>query len=88
MQASVLLSRAICSTARPGGRTDTGCCDIFDCGAAVLQGCCSREQQEEVQRTLLGIVQPGDSIPVPYSWRKAGVLYLSQLVFIAQTTLQ
>ena len=28
--------------------------------------------KKEVQRTVLGVVQPGDSIPVPYGWQKAG----------------
>ncbi len=41
----------------------------------------AENSKKEVQRTLLGIVQPGDSIPVPYGWQKAGVLYLFQLEF-------
>lgn len=28
--------------------------------------------KKEVQRTVLGVVQPGDSIPVPYGWQRAG----------------
>ena len=35
------LGRAICSTARSGDRIEAGCCDIIDCGAAVVQGYCS-----------------------------------------------
>ena len=46
----------------------------------------AENSKKEVQRTLLGIVQPGDSIPVPYGWQKAGVLYLFQLEF-AQTVM-
>jgi len=34
----------------------------------------AENSKKEVQRTLLGIVHPGDSIPVPYGWQKAGVL--------------
>ncbi len=48
----------------------------------------AENSKKEVQRTLLGIVQPGDSIPVPYGWQNAGVLYLSQLVLFAQTSMQ
>ncbi|KAL0043247.1 hypothetical protein WJX82_001982 [Trebouxia sp. C0006] len=32
----------------------------------------AENSKKEVQRTLLGIVHPGDSIPVPYGWQKAG----------------
>ncbi|DBB13387.1 TPA: hypothetical protein ACH3X3_005120 [Trebouxia sp. C0006] len=32
----------------------------------------AENSKKEVQRTLLGTVQPGDSIPVPYGWQKAG----------------
>ncbi|KAL3132004.1 hypothetical protein ABBQ32_14227 [Trebouxia sp. C0010 RCD-2024] len=28
--------------------------------------------KKEVHRTVLGVVQPGDSIPIPYGWQKAG----------------
>ncbi len=48
----------------------------------------AENSKKEVQRTLLGTVQPGDSIPVPYGWQKAGVLYLLQLVLTAQTRMQ
>ena len=47
----------------------------------------AENSKKEVQRTLLGIVHPGDSISVPYGLQKAGVLYLSQLV-LAQTSMQ
>jgi len=47
----------------------------------------AENSKKEVQRTLLGIVHPGDSIPVLYGWQKAGALYLSQLAF-AQTSMQ
>ena len=40
-----------------------------------LVRCTAIAAEKEVQRTLLGIVQPGDSIPVPYGWQKAGMLY-------------
>ena len=48
----------------------------------------AENSKKELQRTLLGIVQPGDSIPVPYGWQKAGMLYLLQLVLTAQTRMQ
>ena len=35
--------------------------------------------KKEVQRTVLGTVQPGDTIPVPYGWQKAGRSWFSQL---------
>jgi len=41
----------------------------------------AENSKKEMQRTLLGIVHPGDSIPVPYGWQKAGVPFLFQLVF-------
>ena len=47
----------------------------------------AENSRKEVLRTLLGIVQPGDSIAVPYGWQKAGVLYLFQLLF-AETSMQ
>ncbi|KAL0043248.1 hypothetical protein WJX82_002097 [Trebouxia sp. C0006] len=37
-----------------------------------LVRCTANAAEKKVQRTLLGIVQPGDSIPVPYGWQKAG----------------
>jgi len=40
-----------------------------------LVRCTTIAAEKKVQRTLLGIVQPGDSIPVPYGWQKAGMLY-------------
>ncbi len=48
----------------------------------------AENSKKEVQRTLLGTVQPGDSIPVPYGWQKAGILFLLQLVLTAQTSMQ
>ena len=48
----------------------------------------AENSKKEVQRTLLGTVQPGDSIPVPYGWQKAGMLFLLQLVLTAQTSVQ
>ena len=47
----------------------------------------AENSKKEVQRTLLGIVHPGDSIPVPDGWQKEGALYVSQLAF-AQTSMQ
>ena len=34
----------------------------------------AENSKKEVKRTVLGIVQPGDTIPVPYGWQKAGLL--------------
>ena len=48
----------------------------------------AENSKKEVQRTLLGTVQPGDSIPVPYGWQKAGMLFLLQLMLTAQTRVQ
>lgn len=33
----------------------------------------AENSKKPVQRTVLGIVQPGDTVPVPYGWQKAGV---------------
>ena len=35
--------------------------------------------KKDVQRTVLGVVQPGDTISVPYGWQKAGAHSLGQL---------
>ena len=32
--------------------------------------------KKEVQRTVLGVVQPGDTLPVPYGWQRAGMQML------------
>ena len=36
----------------------------------------AESSRKDVQRTMLGVVQPGDTIPVPYGWQRAGVLPL------------
>ena len=41
-----------------------------------MHSCCrsiaTEAAKKEVQRTVLGVVQPGDTIPVPYGWQRAG----------------
>ncbi|KAL0043201.1 hypothetical protein WJX82_003394 [Trebouxia sp. C0006] len=37
-----------------------------------IRAIAAENSKKEVQRTLLGIVHPGDSIPVPCGWQKAG----------------
>ena len=41
-----------------------------------MRRCCrsiaTEAAKKEVQRTVLGVVQPGDTIPVPYGWQRAG----------------
>ncbi|DBA65521.1 TPA: hypothetical protein ACH3X2_003177 [Trebouxia sp. C0005] len=54
----------------------------------LIRAIAAENSKKEVHRTLLGTVQPGDSIAVPYGWQKAGVTYLLQLVLTAQTGVQ
>lgn len=45
----------------------TKCCHVHVCRSIAAD-----VAKKEVQRTVLGVVQPGDSIPVPYGWQRAG----------------
>ncbi|DBA66132.1 TPA: hypothetical protein ACH3X2_002607 [Trebouxia sp. C0005] len=47
------------------------CCRSLD--TTSIRAIAAEKSKKEVQRTLLGTVQPGDSIPVPYGWQKQHV---------------
>ncbi len=48
----------------------------------------AENSKKQVQRTLLGTVQPGGSIPVPYGWQIAGVLFAPHMVLTAESRMQ
>lgn len=63
--------------------------EVFRCFS--LHGCrtiAADVAKKEVHRSVLGVVQPGDSIPVPYGWQKAGQGSAGQRLLCAIDVLQ
>ena len=48
----------------------------------------AESSKKELQRTVLGVVQPGDTIPIPYGWHKAGEPLHTWQLCTAQSALQ
>ena len=48
----------------------------------------AESSKKELQHTVLGVVQPGDTIPIPYGWHKAGELFHMLQLCSAQSALQ
>lgn len=57
------------------------CAHVQDCaglgnGARALcvwhRSIATEAAKKEVQRTVLGVAQPGETLPIPYGWQRAG----------------
>ena len=65
--------------------------EVEMCRCFSLHGCrtiAADVAKKEFHRSVLGVVQPGDSIPVPYGWQKAGQGSVGQRLLCAVGVLQ
>lgn len=62
-------------------------CDVANFLQLLCRAIAAETSKKEVQRTVLGVVQPGDTIPVPYGWHRAGTM-LHMLFAPSQATLE